>query len=171
MMQSKGKQLHNKSIEVQYLQSMLHITSQQFEIYFEGSSEQYFSVRLFHNKDSPNEYSKSLPSSYHYNDVMMGAMASQITSLPFVYSTVYHGTDHRKCKKNSRHLPLCWQFTGDRWIPRTDDQYLWKYFHLMTSSWNSNPPKLRSCISFHFSCTTNLTFWKKYGCNITALCS
>ena len=33
---------------------------------------------------------------HHYNDVMMGAMASQITSLTIVYSTVYSGADQRK---------------------------------------------------------------------------
>ena len=32
----------------------------------------------------------------HYDDVIMGAMASQITSLTIVYSTVYSGTDQRK---------------------------------------------------------------------------
>ena len=32
----------------------------------------------------------------HYDDVMMGAMASQITSLTFIYSTVYSDTDQRK---------------------------------------------------------------------------
>ena len=32
----------------------------------------------------------------HYNDVIMGAMASQITSLISVYSTVHSGTDQRK---------------------------------------------------------------------------
>ena len=32
----------------------------------------------------------------HYNDVMIGAMASQITSLTTVYSTVHSGTDERK---------------------------------------------------------------------------
>ena len=31
----------------------------------------------------------------HYTDVIMGAMASQITSLPIVYSTVYSGADQR----------------------------------------------------------------------------
>ena len=31
-----------------------------------------------------------------YSDVIMGAMASQITSLTIVYSTVYSGADHRK---------------------------------------------------------------------------
>ena len=32
----------------------------------------------------------------HYSDVMMGTMASQITSLTIVYSTVYLGADQRK---------------------------------------------------------------------------
>ena len=32
----------------------------------------------------------------HYNDVIMGVMASIITSLTIVYSTVYSGTDQRK---------------------------------------------------------------------------
>ena len=32
----------------------------------------------------------------HYNDVIMGAMASQITSLTIFYSTVYSGADQRK---------------------------------------------------------------------------
>ena len=32
----------------------------------------------------------------HYNDIIMGTMVSQITSLAIVYSTVYSGTDERK---------------------------------------------------------------------------
>ena len=32
----------------------------------------------------------------HYNDAIMGVMASQITSLTIVYSTVYSGADQRK---------------------------------------------------------------------------
>ena len=32
----------------------------------------------------------------HYNDVTMGSMASQITSLTIVYSVVYSGADQRK---------------------------------------------------------------------------
>ena len=32
----------------------------------------------------------------HYNDIIMTAMASQITSLAIVYSTVYSGADQRK---------------------------------------------------------------------------
>ena len=33
---------------------------------------------------------------YHYNDDIMGAMASQVTSLTVVYSTIYWGADQRK---------------------------------------------------------------------------
>ena len=35
-------------------------------------------------------------SNYHYNDVIISAMTSQITSLTIVYSTVYSGADQRK---------------------------------------------------------------------------
>ena len=33
---------------------------------------------------------------YHYNDVIMSAMVSQITSLAIIYSTIYSGADQRK---------------------------------------------------------------------------
>ena len=33
---------------------------------------------------------------WHYCDVIMGVMASQITNLTIVYSTIYSGTDQRK---------------------------------------------------------------------------
>ena len=54
--------------------------------------------------------------SKYYNDVIMGAMASQITSLAIVYWTVYSGADKKNIKA-PRHWPLCGEFTGDRWIP------------------------------------------------------
>ena len=42
-----------------------------------------------------------------YNDVIMGAIASQITSLTIIYSTVYSDADHRKQNiKAPRHRPL-----------------------------------------------------------------
>ena len=37
----------------------------------------------------------------HYNDVIMSAMASQITCLTIVYSTVYSGADQRKHQSSS----------------------------------------------------------------------
>ena len=51
-----------------------------------------------------NEYTYSFPFNSiclenvtcHYNDVIMSAIASQITTLTIVYSTVYSGADQRK---------------------------------------------------------------------------
>ena len=51
----------------------------------------------------------------------MGAMASQITSLTIAYSIAYSGVDQETIKA-PRHWPLCGEFTGDRWIPRTKGQ-------------------------------------------------
>ena len=42
----------------------------------------------------------------HYNDVIMGKMASQITSLTIVYSTVYSDADQRK-HQSSALLAIC----------------------------------------------------------------
>ena len=58
----------------------------------------------------------------HYDDFIMGAMASEITSLTIVYSTVYSDADQRKHKKAQRHWPLCGEFTGDRWNSHTNGQ-------------------------------------------------
>ena len=43
----------------------------------------------------------------HYNDVIMGAIASQITSLTIVYSTVYSDADERK-HQSSASLAFVW---------------------------------------------------------------
>ena len=47
------------------------------------------------------------------DDVIMGTIASQITSLPIVYWTVYWDAENIKAP---RHWPLCGEFTGDRWV-------------------------------------------------------
>ena len=74
----------------------------------------------------------------HYTDVIMGAIAFQITSLTIVYSTVYSGADQRNIKA-PRHWPLWGEVIGHRWIPRTNGQLRGKCFHLMTSSWHVAP--------------------------------
>ena len=55
---------------------------------------------------------------YHYDDVIMDAIASQMTSLASVYSDAHI----KENIKAPRHWPLCREFTGDRWIPRTNGQ-------------------------------------------------
>ena len=73
---------------------------------------------------------------YHYDDVIMTTIASQITSLTIVYTAVYSGTDQRK-NQSSASLAFVWGIHRDRWIPRTKGQLRGKCFHLMTSSCNS----------------------------------
>ena len=68
----------------------------------------------------------TLGRSYHYRDVIMIVVASQITCVSIVFSTV---------SSAPRHWSLYGEFTGRRWIPRTKDQWRGKCFHLMTSSW------------------------------------
>ena len=80
---------------------------------------------------------------YHYIDVIMTTMASQITSLAVVYSTVYSDADQRK-HQSSASLAFLWGIHRDRWIPRTKGQLRGKCFHLMTSSCR---PKRNLC--FH----------------------
>ena len=57
----------------------------------------------------------------HYGDVIMGTIASQITSLTIVYSTVYSCADQRK-HQSSASLAFVWGIHRDRWIPRTNGQ-------------------------------------------------
>ena len=69
----------------------------------------------------------------HCIDVTMTTMASQITSLTVVYSTVYSDADQRK-NQSSASLAFVWGIHRERWIPRTKGQLRGKCSHLMTSS-------------------------------------
>ena len=71
----------------------------------------------------------------HYNDVIMSAIASQITGVSIVYLTRRLAQIKENIKAR-RHWPLWGEFTGDRWIPLTKGQQPGKCSQLMTSSWN-----------------------------------
>ena len=78
----------------------------------------------------------------HYNDVIMGTMASQTTSFTIVYSTVYSGTDQRKhqsfaslaiCARNSPGLckgnsPVTGEFPAQR-ASYAENVSLWWHHH------------------------------------------
>ena len=70
----------------------------------------------------------------HYNDVIMGMIASQITSLTIVNSTVYWGADQRKHQSSAS---LAFVQGIHRWLVNSphNGQLREKCFHLMTSSW------------------------------------
>ena len=100
----------------------------------------------------------------HYSDVIMGAMAFQITRLTIVYSTVYWGADQRK-HQSSASLALREKFTSDRWIPAQRAIIAWIRFHLMTSSCNKPnyaPPKPAN-IAKYASLDTSLVNMKNIG--------
>ena len=82
----------------------------------------------------------------HYSAIIMGAMTSQITSLTIVYSTVIQA-QITESTKAPRHRPLCGEFTGHRWIPRTNSQSRGKCFHLMTSPWWWSNLQQFNCLS------------------------
>ena len=80
----------------------------------------------------------SLPSSVtnHYNDVIMATIASQITSLTIVYSTVYSDADQRK-HQSSASLAFVWGIHRDRWIPAQRASYaenvsIWWRYHVVS---------------------------------------
>ena len=81
----------------------------------------------------------------HYIDVIMG--------LTIVYSFIQ--TQIKENIKTPRHWPLCGEFTGDRWIPRTNGQLHEKCVHLMTSSCFVK-------ITFSFQCTPLIWLDRKH---------
>ena len=56
----------------------------------------------------------------HYNDVIMSAIVSQITSLTIVYSTVYTGADERK-RQSSASLAFVWGI--QRWTVNSSHKW------------------------------------------------
>ena len=72
----------------------------------------------------------------HYGDVIMGTIASQITSLTVVYSTVYSGADQKNIKA-LRHWPLCGEFTGTGEFPaqranNAEKGSIWWLYHVIS---------------------------------------
>ena len=72
---------------------------------------------------------------WHYSDVIIGAMASQVTSLTTVHSTAYSSADQRKPQKlrvigpSEGNPPVTGEF------PTLRASKHGKCFHLVTSSW------------------------------------
>ena len=113
----------------------------------------------------------------HYSDVIMGAIASQITSPTIVYSTVYSDADQRK-HQSSASLTFVWGINRDRWIPRPNGQWRGKCFHLMTSSWNQWAvvvyeirPKVSFAYNLLHTCHNLEILHKAQQCHCTVLCN
>ena len=84
---------------------------------YEGFNPKRITVTIYNS----NSYILLWSDEEHYNYVIMGTMASQITSLTIVYSIVYSDADQRK-HQSSASLAFVREIHRDRWIPRTNDQ-------------------------------------------------
>ena len=115
-------------------------------------------------------------SCFHYIDVIMTTMASQITSLTVVYSTVYSDADKKKHQSPSS-LAFVRGIHRDRWIPRTKGQLRGKCFNLMTSSCCSAKTKPNIKVPHCLPCAKGIhrsplsshhkgsVIWKGFPCN------
>ena len=104
----------------------------------------------------------------HYSNVIMGAMASQITSLTIVYSTVHSGADQRKHQSSAS---LAFVRRIHRWP--VNSPHKWpvtrKCFHLMTSScliklgFCQQQSKYHQTTFYHFAERTTAEYWVLVG--------
>ena len=102
----------------------------------------------------------------HYYDVIMGTIASQITSLTIVYSTFYSDVDQRK-HQSSVSLAIVRGIHRRPVNSRTKGQLRGKCFHLMTSS-RIHRVVTEPCIT---SKTVNIpTDTHSLACNTTWFC-
>ena len=74
------------------------------------------------------------PALFHYNEVIMGAIASQITSLTIVYSTVYSDADQRKHQSSASlafvrgNSPVSGEFPAQM-ASKAENVYIWWRHH------------------------------------------
>ena len=99
--------------------------------------------------------------SWHYDDVRMGAIASQITNLTIVNSTVNSDADQRNIK-DPRHWPLCGEFTGTGEFPAqrasyAENVFIWWRHHVEYTPYIARQKQgYNSWNIFHIS-------WQYYG--------
>ena len=98
---------------------------------------------------------------FHYNDVIMSPMASQITSLAIVYWTVYSGTDEKTSKLHVTGLcegnsPMTGEFPHKGPVTRKmfpfDDVIMWWFTLIPFASWFLLPALP---LNYALSCSEN----------------
>ena len=85
---------HLLNVMVRYWMILITIISIQLVLVFNLKYQMMYVVIPKHFLKMSRQLLEIFP--YHYNDIILGAIASQITSLTIVYSTVYSDADHRK---------------------------------------------------------------------------
>ena len=104
----------------------------------------------------------------HYSEVIMGAMASQITSLTIVYSTVYSGTDQRKHQSSTS---LAFVRGIHRWP--VNSPHKWPVTQKMFPFDDVNMALLGGrgmfewCIEDTRTCQHGVYYWEYYPCALS----
>ena len=108
----------------------------------------------------------------HYSDVIMSAMASQMSSFTIVYSIVHSGTDQRKQQSsvNSPHKGLVTRkmFPFDD-VTMSRGATVWVISHNAKAATKDNKARQQSAICFSFGCSGSvvLFWWRQIGGNLT----
>ena len=100
----------------------------------------------------------------HYNDVTMGEITSQITSLKIVYSTVYSDADERK-HQSSASLAFVWGIhrwpvnSTHKWPVTRKNVSIWWRHHVLQSYHSHLHERVRRCFNenktFTLHCSNN----------------
>ena len=96
------------------------------------------SVGFQHNENLRCHRWRQLWYHNHYNDVILGAIASQITSLTIVFLTVYSDADQRK-HQSSASLAFVWGIHRAQMASNAENVSIWSRHHgqLSVPSWYS----------------------------------
>ena len=100
----------------------------------------------------PSFYRRHMSLNEHYNDVMMGAIASQITSLTIVYSTVYSDADERKHQSPASlafvgNSPLTGEFPAQMASNEWNVSIWWRYHEMLVFL---NKSTLNHAVAWHW---------------------
>ena len=117
--------------------------------------------------DIQDKFTEHVTLTWEWAQKRLKSPASRLFTQPFIQTQIKENI------KAPHHWPLCGEFIGDRWIPRTNGQWRGKWFHLVTSSWKDVIfchiiihllPK--TCVTFAFPDTVqilqlydDLTYW------------
>ena len=103
-----------------------------------------------------NQCGPRLLTPYHYGDVIMTAMPSQITGVWIVYPAVCSGRDQRKHQSS---ISLAFVRGIHRWMVDSPHKrpVMWKMFHLMMSSCSAIMPQFHHWPNLKPHSTTGVT--------------
>ena len=109
-----------------------NITSGSIELSFYANKYEFITFKKIYTKFKWHNYNGNVDMGFYSSDVIMGAVASQITSLTIVYSTVYSGA-----RKHQSSASLAILRGIHRWPVNSPHKgpVTRKMFHLITSSW------------------------------------